>query len=94
MRLLREISGWVPIAIPVTIVLMLTSYLVLAGSERDTDEGFAAHMFQLLLLVQATVMVYFAVKWLPERPREAMQTLALQLIAIVIAISPVFILRL
>ena len=92
--LLRHMSGWVPIAMSLTAIMMLYIFVFFAGIERETDEGFAAHMFQLLMAGQIPIIAYFALKWLPQRPREAIQVLALQFLAGILAAAPVFILQL
>ena len=53
----------------------------------------AAHVWQLLIVAQLPVIVYFAVTWLPRAPRPAWLVLAIQMLALVAAIAPVAILR-
>ena len=93
--LLKQFTGWVPIAMSATVVIMLAIFIFLGGPlDREADEGFAAHMFQLLMALQIPIIIYFAAKWLPQKPREAVQILALQIVAGVLAAAPVFILHL
>ena len=49
-----------------TLVLVATQIL---GAGHDPDEGTPAHLFQLLMLVQAPIILFFAVKWLPQDTR-------------------------
>ena len=91
----RRLSAWVPIAMSSTVILMFAAFFFLGGPlVREPDEGFAAHMFQILMGLQVPIIAYFALKWLPERPQEAIQILVLQLIAGILAAAPVFILQL
>ena len=93
--LLKQLSGWVPIAMSATVIFMFAAFVFLGGPPvRESDEGFAAHMFQILMALQIPIIAYFAVKWLPQNPREAVQVLALQLLAGILAAAPVFILQL
>jgi hypothetical protein len=61
------------------------------GTPPATDEGTAAHLFQLLLAGQAPFVAFFAVKWLPRMPAEAMLVIAAQAAAALLALAPVVI---
>ena len=61
---------------------------------RQPDEGAAAHLWQLLVAGQLPIVAFFAIKWLPRAPREALPILALQAPAGVLALAPVFLLGL
>ena len=78
---LKHWSGWLPIAIPVFLLLLALRYVAIHGVLRQADEGTEAHLFQLLMPVQLAVMAYFALTWLPRAPRGALPVLALQAIA-------------
>jgi hypothetical protein len=45
---------------------------------RQPDEGTAAHLFQILMPLQFLIMLFFAVKWLPQERKAALEVLALQ----------------
>jgi hypothetical protein len=64
------------------------------GAAREPDEGAAAHIWQLLMAAQIPVIVFFAIKWLPQAPKEALVVLALQIAAALAAAAPVFLLKL
>jgi len=61
---------------------------------HEADEGTAAHIFQLLMIAQIPIMAFFAIKWLPRTPRQALHILALQGGAALAAFAPVFFLNL
>ena len=42
------------------------------------------------MALQVPVVAFFAVNWLPRDPRHALLVLALQVVAIVAALAPVF----
>lgn len=46
--------------------------IVLVGVAPQADEGTAAHLWQLLILVQAPIVVFFAIKYVPRNPRQAL----------------------
>jgi len=64
--------------------------MVLGHVVRETDEGTVAHIFQLLLVAEVPIVAFFAIKWLPRFPRQALQVLAVQAGAALAALAPVF----
>ena len=69
-------------------------HVALHGTAREADEGAAAHLWQLLMAVQAPIVLFFAVKWLPRAPGPALVVLAAQFGAALAALAPVFLLGL
>jgi succinyl-CoA synthetase alpha subunit len=69
-------------------------HIVFVGTVREPDEGAAAHIFQLLIALQAPIIAYFAIRHLPRTPRAASAILALQCVALGCALAPVFLLHL
>ena len=59
------------------------------GFVRETDEGVAAHLWQLFMGGQVPVIVFFAIKHLPRNPKEALEVLTLQIAAALAACAPV-----
>lgn len=76
-------------------LLLVIGYVAIFGivQEPEADEGIAARLFQLLLAGQVPIIIFFAVKWLPEAGKEALQVLVLQIIAALLALAPVFFLE-
>jgi hypothetical protein len=68
-------------------------FLALHGPAPQPDEGAAAHIWQILMAAQAPIILFFAVKWLPQSPRQAGPVLALQVAAALAAMAPVFLLH-
>jgi hypothetical protein len=60
------------------------------GAGNEPDEGTPAHLFHLLMVSQAPIILFFAVKWLPRDARQASRILALQVIAALAAFAPVY----
>jgi hypothetical protein len=73
---------------------MVMAHVAIFGAVREADEGTAAHIFQLLLIAQVPIIAFFAIKWLPRTPRQAVWILALQFAAALAALAPVFLLDL
>ena len=87
---LKHWSGWLPIAIPVLLLVLGARFVALNGLVRQADEGTEAHLFQLLMPVQLVVMGYFALTWLPRAPRAALPVLASQVFAAAVVFAMVY----
>lgn len=57
------------------------------------NDGAAACLFQLLILLQAPVILYFMAKWLPRFPKQALLMLIFQVAAAVSAVTLIVILE-
>ena len=65
-------------------------HIALYGTAREADEGTVAHLWQLLMDLQLSIIAFFTIRWLPVSPRSAIAVLALQFVAGVAAAAPVF----
>ena len=88
--LLKKPSAWIPILIPLIFFAYLVIYISIFGIVREEDEGVGAHLFQSWLVLEPLLVGFFAVKWLPRAPKQALLILALQIIAALLPISVVF----
>ena len=91
--LLKHPSGFLPVAMSGAALATLLVYLAWNGPAPQPDEGAAAHIWQLLMAGQVPIVGYFAVRRLPETPRQALPVLALQAAAGLAAAAPVFLLH-
>jgi len=91
--LLKRPSAFLPVAMSLAALAAVLVFLASHGPAPQADEGAAAHIWQLLMAVQVPIVLYFAIRWVPESPREAVPILALQLAAAVAALAPVFLFR-
>ena len=66
------------------------AHAAMFGTARQTDEGTAAHVWQILMAGQVPVMAFFAVRWIPSGPRRALLVLAVQVGAALAAMFPVW----
>ncbi len=88
-------GAWLPIAISLSVLgIMLMSFAIIGVPHREPDEGTAAHLFQLWLVLEAVMIASFAVRWLPKDPGWALKIVVLQAVALVAAMAPVRILGL
>jgi hypothetical protein len=87
---LRQPSALIPLAMSVAALATVIGYAAMFGTSRQSDEGTAAHVWQLLMAGQLPVVAFFAIKWLPTEPRRALVILALQVSAALAAMFPVW----
>ena len=88
--LLKRTSALVPVAMSLAALAVVLAYATMFGTARQADEGTAAHVWQLLMAGRVPVVAFFAIKWLPTEPRQAVQVLALQVGAALAALFPVW----
>jgi hypothetical protein len=94
LTMMKRPSAFLPVAMSFVALATVLGHVAIFGVAREADEGTAAHVFQLLMLTQLPIMMFFAVKWLRRNPRQALLVMALQLAAAVAALAPVFALNL
>jgi hypothetical protein len=92
--IMRQPSAFLPVTMSLLALATLLVAFITGGLVRETDEGTAAHIWQLLMGGQMPIVAYFAIKWLPQAPRQALYVLALQVGIALAALAPVFILKL
>lgn len=83
-------SAWIPIASSVVIIAMELWFISSIGTEPQADEGVAAHLFQLWLVSQIILVPLFALKWIPQNPRQALPITLSQIALTLAACFPVF----
>jgi len=91
--MLKHPSAFLPVAMSLAALGTVLIFIALHGTAPQADEGAAAHIWQLLMAAQAPIVLFFAIKWVPESPRHAVPVLALQIAAALAAMAPVFLLR-
>ena len=90
--MMKKPSAFLPIVMSVTALAVIFIYIAMHGSDPQPDEGFAAHLWQLLMVLQIPIIAFFAIRWLPQSPRLAVIILVLQIIAVLAALTPVYLL--
>jgi len=92
--MMKQPSAFLPMAMSLAALALVLVHLAIFGVVREADEGTAAHLWQLLMAGQVPVVAYFAVKWLPKTPGNALRVLVLQFVAALAACAPVYWFRL
>ena len=80
-------------ALSLAMLVFLLTLLSMHGvptPEENKDEGVAAHLFQLWLVLEAVMIPFFALRWLPQAPKDAALVLLLQIAAVIAPVAPVF----
>jgi len=90
----RNASAAIPLGMSAGAFITVLIHIISIGASPSADEGTAAHLFQILLAGQAPFVAFFALKWLPRMPSEAMLVIAMQAAAALIALAPVVLLDL
>ena len=88
----KQPSAFLPLAMSLAALAMVLGNAAIFGVVHEADEGAVAHIFQLLIVVQIPIVAFFAIKWLPRAPKEAVLVLALQAGAALAAMAAVYLL--
>jgi len=74
----------------VTALAIVLIHIVRFGTAREADEGTSAHLWQILMAGQVPIIAFFAIRWLPRNPKPALLILAIQAVAGIAALGPVY----
>ncbi len=87
---LKRPSAFLPITMSLLALAIVLFHIAMYGTAGESDEGTAAHLWQLLMGLQIPIIAFFVIRWLPVSPLSAIAVLALQFVAGVAAAAPVF----
>ena len=90
----KQPTAIIPVAMSIAALVTVLYHIAMSGIAREADEGAAAHIWQLLMGGQIPIVAYFAIKWLPQAPKQALYVLALQVGLVLAALAPVYLLHL
>jgi hypothetical protein len=79
---MKHWSAILPLAMSLVGLALIFGHVATSGIVRETDEGTAARLWQLLMAAQLPVMAAFALTWLPRAPTRALLVLAVQVLAV------------
>ncbi len=91
--ILKHPSAFLPVTMSSAALATVLIFLALHGPVPQPDEGAGARLWQLLIAGQSPLVMFFAIKWVSQFPRQAAPILALQVSAALAAMLPVFLLR-
>ena len=78
----KKPSAWIPLALSLAMVAIMLIHIAIFGIVREADEGVAAHLFQIWLVLEVLMVAFFAITWLPQKPQQALLVLAIQIVAV------------
>jgi hypothetical protein len=87
--LFKQPSAYIPLAMSLAALTFLLVYVAVFGNSYHSDEHTPGRIFQIVMAAQLPISAYFAIKWLPRRPKQSLLVLALQAIAWIIPIITV-----
>lgn len=87
--LLMRPSAIVPLVMSGAAFGLIVAVVAIVGVTHQEDEGAAAHIFQLLIVMQLPIIALFAFKWLPKSPGLAVLVLMLQISAAALAVASI-----
>ncbi|HEY7890438.1 MAG TPA: hypothetical protein VIC29_19620 [Steroidobacteraceae bacterium] len=91
----KQPSAYLPMTMSIAALIVVVVGLAMFGfPPPHADEGATAHTWQLLMLFQAPVIVWFLLKWIRKAPRLAFSILGIQIVLALAAMAPVYILGL
>lgn len=91
--LIRRPSAFLPVAMSCAALALVLGHVAIYGITRQTDEGTAAHLFQLLLGSEVPIVAFFAIRWVPQSPLKGLLVLGIQIGGVIAALAPVYILE-
>jgi FtsH-binding integral membrane protein len=91
---IRQPSAFLPVVMSLVALALVLGHVALFGVVHEADEGTVAHIWQILMAVQVPIMAFFAIKYVPQKPKQALLVLAFQIVAALTACAPVFFLKL
>jgi hypothetical protein len=88
--LLMHPSALIPLLMSLAALTLVISHALIFGIVHETDEGTLAHLFQLLMVAQLPIIVYFLIKWFQKNPKQTIIVIVMQVIMLLAAIAGVF----
>lgn len=87
---LREPLAFIPIVCSLAALAITAMAIATNGVVHEADEGTAAHLFQLFMAASFIMSGAFVIRWLVRAPWQTLRILALQIVAALAALAPVF----
>ncbi|HZZ64871.1 MAG TPA: hypothetical protein VFE17_05185 [Candidatus Baltobacteraceae bacterium] len=87
---IKQFSVIFPISASLVSLGLVLVHAATHGTAHEADEGTAAHLFQILMVAQIPVILFFAVNWLPRERKGALKVLGVQGTAALAAFASVF----
>jgi hypothetical protein len=93
LTMLKHPSAFLPVAMSLGALATVAFFVAFHGTAPQADEGAAARIWQLLMASQVPIALFFAIKWVPRSPRQAVPIVGLQVGTALAALAPVLLLH-
>jgi hypothetical protein len=80
-------TALLPVGLALSAVLVVLTHFGLFGSDPGSDEGAAAHIWQLLMAAQVPALALFTAKWFRRARRQCLNVLTMHGFAIAMCIG-------
>ena len=87
---LRNPTVFLPLAMSLLALGMVLVHFTIFGIVKETDEGTAAHIFQLRMVGQFPIVAFLAFRWFAIAPRQTFFFIVFPVLAALAAIMAVF----
>lgn len=87
--LFRSPSAVIPLVMSCVALITVIFHMFQHDGGPASGDDPAAHLFQILMAGQAPFVAFFALKWMPRMPSQAMHVIAMQAAAALVALAPV-----
>lgn len=88
--LLKKPGAFIPLLMSLVAVTMVLVNFVLVGIVHEADESTLAHIFQILIVTQIPLAIYFFLNQIDKKPKQVLQILGLQIVVWLLAITSVY----
>jgi len=89
---IRQPAVFLPLVMSLVALAMVLVHFAIYGIVVESDEGTAAHIFQLLMVAQIPFLAFLAFRWVTLAPRKTLLFIVLQVSTALTAIVAVFLL--
>ena len=90
----RTPAAFIPLLMSLAALAVVTVQVLVFGVSHQADEGTSAHLFQLLMVGQLPVILYFVITSRRRAPDGVFLVIGAQLLAAAAALAPVAVLGL
>ena len=87
---IKQPTVFLPLVMSFVALTMVLVHFAIFGIVEETDDGTAAHIFQVLILAQVPFISFLAFRWLAPAPGQVLFFILLQVSAALAAIVAVF----
>lgn len=77
LSLLRKPSAYLSLTMSLAGLALVLGHAAVYGVVHEADEGTAAHLWQILIVLQVPLIAFFAFKWLPRATRQSLLVLGM-----------------